>query len=382
MYNSTNTNYSTTLYNKCAIMKFNVTGCNANDVVTITGMNNIVTVDFSKNTIGSAVNPYTYSKSGSGDIALHNEDNGERWAILLPQAEVTEAAAYAAGHVSTSAFTVPGVSTNGYYANGVNISMVLPYIDAEFTVGSTPEGGVTKVKFSRGNLQYTKSTGTWSFMAHQYDMVETEQQDVGTNYENQGIVSLFGWGTSGNDYGAAAFQPWSTSNTNGAAYGPSTGDLTGESDWGVAAANDLGSGWRTLTTEEWQYVFNLRKTPSNIRYAKATVNNVSGVILLPDDWDASTYTLNSTNFTGANFSTNTITANAWPTLEDAGAVFLPAAGYRRGTTVEGSYGNYWTASTRSSNSAYCMFFNNIRLEPGSNNIRYGGVSVRLVRDAN
>ena len=56
-----------------------------------------------------------------------------------------------------------------------------------------------------------------------------------------------------------------------------------KSDWG----NTIGSGWRTLTSAEWTYLFDSRTTTSGVRYAKATVNGVSGVILLPDDWSTS-----------------------------------------------------------------------------------------------
>ena len=56
--------------------------------------------------------------------------------------------------------------------------------------------GGDQVYFSKGNLQYTQSTQKWSFMEHQYDVVETVGQNVGNNYANQDVVSLFGWGTT------------------------------------------------------------------------------------------------------------------------------------------------------------------------------------------
>ena len=141
--------------------------------------------------------------------------------------------------------------------------------------------------------------------------------------------------------------------------------------------------WRTLTKDEWVYVFNTRSTTSGVRYAKATVNGVSGVIILPDDWSTSYYTLTSTNTTNAAFTSNTITLSDWNTKFEAnGAVFLPAAGYRDGTTVNsaGSYGSYWSSTSHDSNAngAYGVYFYSSSFSPSSSNRRYYGYSVRLV----
>ena len=168
-------------------------------------------------------------------------------------------------------------------------------------------------------------------------------------------------------------------------------DQTGQADWGYNAISNGGntenSGWRTLTQPEWDYVFNTRTTTSGIRYAKARVNGKNGVILLPDDWDASTYDLNNTNSSGANFTSSTITAADWTnTLEANGAVFLPAAGYRSGSLVgvaANNNGFYWSASYYDSKQAYNLYFNTSNLYTDNNTTntnRYYGVSVRLVRN--
>jgi hypothetical protein len=278
-------------------------------------------------------------------------------------------------------------------------------LPGKFTINANGD----KVYFSKGNLQYNKTTNEWSFMEHQYDIVETLNQNVGENYANQNIISLFGWGTSGyhdsSDSYNVNYQPWSTSAAtvnetyNNFGYGPSTNmpspNLTGSSanyDWGVY--NPISNGgsqsgqWRTLTgwtdnndTGEWDYVFNGRTTSSGILYAKAQVNGVNGVILLPDDWSASYYSLSSTNAPGAGYTSNTITDTQWNTLEQHGAVFLPAAGYRDGTSVDfvGSVGNYWSASYYNSLSAHNVTFYGSNL--GTNYLstsRCSGRSVRLV----
>lgn len=122
LFNSGTSAYSTTLYNKCAIVKFTTTDIAAD--ITITGMKNTVAVDFSKNKgTGDVVNPFTYTKTGDGDITLHKVSNTERWAILLPQDEVTTATATATGYASEGTFTVPEITANMYSNTGVNISM-------------------------------------------------------------------------------------------------------------------------------------------------------------------------------------------------------------------------------------------------------------------
>jgi hypothetical protein len=205
-------------------------------------------------------------------------------------------------------------------------------------------------------------------------------------------MDLFGWGTSGYDHGAVCYQPWNTSTTDSDyyAYGNESynlNDQTGQADWGYNAIINGGNTenqWFTLSKPEWDYVFNTRTTTSGIRYAKATVNEVNGVILLPDDWETSYYTLSNTNTPGASFSTNTISETEWATLEQHGAVFLPAAGYRSGTSVfnVGSYGYYWSASCYGSLSAsWYVLFGGSLLDAGGYNGRSYGRSVRLVRDA-
>ena len=263
------------------------------------------------------------------------------------------------------------------------------------TLCIAPEGGINglfsvsytqSIYFSKGNLQYQASTEIWRFAEHQWDVIGDANSNISSNYN--GWIDLFGWGTSGYNHGAICYQPWSTSSTYGYydAYGRSTynlNDQTGKADWGYNPISNGGNQlnrWRTLTKDEWVYVFNTRSTPSGIRYAKAKVNDVNGVILLPDDWNSS-YTLNSTNTENVSFSSNIIFASQWNTLEQQGAVFLPAAGVRSGTRIDyvGSDGVYWSASYYDSNSAaYDMGFNDSHMIPSGTGGRGYGFSVRLV----
>ena len=393
-YTTSTATYGCTLLNKCGLAKF-VPATATPETVKVGGMKTTATINFA--------NPGISPTETTGEVTLYSESDAAKWAILLVQDEVSNPTVTIAGYNSTIA-SVPAVTENMYYTNGgngVSIDMepVPPYIDAEFTVAQG-----TTVKFSKGNLQYNKETCKFSFMEHQYSTVETTGQNVGDNYVSQNIVSLFGWGTSGWNNGNYFYQPYNTSNSTSSPYTPSVGfgygptdgntytySLTGtyaNADWGVYNRQDnqnkiVGGGnyaWRVLTSAEWGYVFNTRSTTSGHRYAKATVCGMAGLILLPDNWSDVTYSLNNYNTTGAAYTGNTIDPDGWATLEAAGCVFLPAAGYRGGTSVinVGSYGNYWSSTYSGSNNAYSVYFNSGNVIPSDNDNRCIGSSVRLV----
>ena len=262
-----------------------------------------------------------------------------------------------------------------------------------------------KVYFSQGNLQYQASTNTWRFAENQYDFVGvgtvgnggnvigSNNSQISSTYD--GWIDLFGWGTSGYQFASGygtAYQPWSTSAATNEHYGPTDGTsgLTGtyaNGDWGSNAISNGGNSaglWRTLTKDEWTYVFNTRSTTSGVRYAKAKVNGVNGVILLPDDWSTSYYSLASTNTVGAAYNTNSISSSDWSSKFEAhGAVFLPAAGFRHVRTMNypAAHGNYWSTTASGTSSAYSVFFYLDNVNPATNSNRYLGCSVRLVRVA-
>ena len=145
-----------------------------------------------------------------------------------------------------------------------------------------------------------------------------------------------------------------------------------------------------MTKNEWDYVFNTRATITGIRYAKAQVNGVCGVILLPDNWISDYYSLSDTNVSSANYSTNVISSSIWENnLEAHGAVFMPAAGQRQNTSVYNlnDNGYYWATSYGNNNNfgesyrymAYHMCVYNTLFNPmASDGTRSCGMSVRLV----
>ena len=255
-------------------------------------------------------------------------------------------------------------------------------------VFSTSEN--TQIRFSQGNLQYIGSASTpyWKFADNQWDYIGSAQNGTSSNIDRD----LFGFAASGYDHGAVGYQPWSTSTSNDSyyAYGSweyNLYDQTGQADWGYNAIINGGNQenlWRTPTKDEWVYIFNNRTTISGIRYARAIVNNVNGVILLPDNWNASIFTLNNVNMSSSSYSSNDIGATDWMNIfEPAGAVFLPAAGYRNGSSAGGvnENGDYWSSSVYSSSSAYIVNFRPSYLEPDytAGDGRWYGRAARLVQ---
>ena len=168
-------------------------------------------------------------------------------------------------------------------------------------------------------------------------------------------------------------------------------DLTGDyalADWGVHNAIRNGGNqpgqWRTLTISEWVYVFNTRPTTSTIRYAKAVVNNIKGVILLPDDWNTSYHTLNFPNDGSRPCTSNVISAADWANkLEANGAIFLPAAGNRTNDHYASGvnrWGSYWAATQPNAYNGHAIDFKDDELRPQTSYGRHAGYSVRLVKD--
>lgn len=236
------------------------------------------------------------------------------------------------------------------YAKWVESKYAL--IHSEFSVAPAK-----RVYFSRGNLTASidaKGTPTdWKFAANQYDCLGEggANETIG---QKAGDVDLFGWSTDKTTYGI------STS--------IKSEDYSGDFiDWGNAI-DDEGT-WRTLTTDEWQYLFNTRK----MKYGKdrytlnITYGGRMGLVLYPNDYDGAALTP-GVNYTDKNFP------------EDC--VFLPAAGYRFDSNVVcvGVLSYYWSASVHENRFAFIMSSNSSVLNSDDDDAYRYGYSVRLVRD--
>lgn len=209
-------------------------------------------------------------------------------------------------------------------------------INGLFTINSNGD----RVYFSQGNLQYQASTNTWRFAENQWDYVGNAS--LGTVYENNikcdnslisetysGWIDMFGCGTG-------ETPTLHTMNME---------DYESHVDWGVNIDMDTAD-WRTLSRDEWIYVTEMRDNADQL-IGTATVNNVVGYVLLPDD-----FMLPSGGYfqSGANdWDNNIYSISQWQDMENAGAVFLPAGGYRNGTScfevqTDGHFG-HWAIPT-------------------------------------
>jgi hypothetical protein len=143
------------------------------------------------------------------------------------------------------------------------------------------------------------------------------------------------------------------------------------------------------------YIFYNRPNAQSL-FALGSVNGVNGTIILPDNWttpDGVSFVASTTqglywygthyyNSNGNNYSHNTYTAEQWQTMEQAGAVFLPASGNRWGTDVSvvGDDGGYWSSSEDNEYDACLVSFGFHSLDPQGSSYRLIGLAVRLVKN--
>ena len=226
-------------------------------------------------------------------------------------------------------------------------------LSGKFSVSASKQ-----IQFSKGNLVATiDATGTptaWKFAANQYDCLGEggANQTIGTA---AGDVDLFGWSTAATNYGIST----STSSSD------YSGDFV---DWG----NNIGDGstWRTLSNDEWVYLFETRTNASGLYKCGVTVcGKTKCVVIAPD------------GFTGT--IETSYDATAWATAEAAGLVCLPAAGNRYGSLVlsVGDYGRYWSSTAYDSYNAYYVRFNSYNVYPDNYGTRDYGYSVRLITES-
>lgn len=258
--------------------------------------------------------------------------------------------------------------------------------------------------FAPANLQYTQSTGTFSFAPAQHYILGEDNTSLSSSEEVLAdVVDLFGWSSDAKNvfYGAWGMSA-SVYNNN----------YEGEfRDWGAnVIGTDTANTWRTPSKDEWEYIFLHRPNAARL-FGMGMVDSVSGIIILPDVWhtpagvtftpntqsteyhltlteDGLTYSQNGDN---SPFELNPYTLEQWHLMEAAGAVFLPAAGGRTGTEVDvtESLGLYHSATAVPAGNdaisqSYALEFQEgdedpYSLAPQTQSELYTGMAVRLIR---
>ncbi len=240
-----------------------------------------------------------------------------------------------------------------------------------FTINASGD----KVQFSQGNLQYFCSTTApeWRFAEHQYDYVKFDISAYAANSEKW--IDLFAYGTSGYDNGQTNYQPYVVGAAANTYY---QGNLTGNADWGYNPISNGGNteniGWRTLTRDEWLYVFSGRSNAAS-KYGHGSINGVNGMILLPDNWTLP----DGLSFTSGTW-TNSYTLEQWALMENAGAVFLPASGSANSQGIPSESTQNLNGFYRASTAAYYMNFRQGALPNCGKSFYQYGDAVRLVKD--
>lgn len=400
------TEYNCKLCNKCALVEFDFTE-STNKIAKISNMLCEAKIDFTNNTITPT--------EKLDAVTLYSVSGTEKWAILLLNDVERKSMGMVYNRFGDPTYpveiydyydgvTVPALSTSNNFLYGTNAITVNNTESNKNNKVFVVSANGNAVRFAQGNLKCTKTGATWadgyewSFMEHQYEMIETNSNSYCTdNYENKDVVSLFGWGCTGiqdmfYNGNQNYYMPYNTIWGNDT-YGPTgSHDLSvaNHSDWGAVVPNNEGYNWRLLTTEEWNYLLRTRVNAIGKRGGGRVMNNgnivVNGAIFIPEG--VSGDLIHSTS----NSSVPVWSDNEFATLQDLetflntnGALFLPAAGYREAKKVRSrnSEGRYWT-STQANNTNNINYATYLTVNSGNNFSlnefwRAEGYLVRLVR---
>jgi hypothetical protein len=444
-YSAANTSYSATLKNKCALVKLSLVNPTT-EPVTLSGVPTVATVNFANPTLETAI---ATDLEDLNDITLRyvttwNPDL--RWVILLPGTDLADVVTVAEGVESVMA-------NNTHITSGLTLNNPAPVPDPPAAAYAVKTSGGTltqfsvsankKVYFSRGNLKADFTSGGyaegWSFHDTQFgevagptmnldnpnDKYYYVHQQSGSNTNNpaapNGIIFInhqnygdrFTWGY---------FSSITLATTE---YVHSEEDLSKTAavakDWGCVFTENSqeGGNWRTLSANEWIYLFNGPSTVRGdkrflrVRMTNFYVNPINnswneecwGVFVFPDNYQGSnltgTYSFNSNTLNQIDYSDANSNADVAQMLND-GAVFLPCVGYRyddryydyvyyRGETIGAGIGYYWSSTHIDGTTNYAKALKFVVRGGGTNSTtgvsivdlpRNYGYCVRLVWDAN
>ena len=215
-------------------------------------------------------------------------------------------------------YAISNVGKSDY--SGLPVVTAPVYVNSKAALtGKFSTGEYEYAEFAPGNLQYNVGSSTWAFAANQYDVIGEPNINVG-DPTFTGTIDMFGWSADGK------FGVNPSANKDDYA-----GDFV---DWGTLFPAE--DNWSTLSKDQWDYLLNQRGAGKK---QIARVGTVFGVMLFPDEWTMPSG-ISVTAQYDSYFKVNVYnyTLDQWTKLENAGALFMPAAGRRFG-----GYGNTYRA---------------------------------------
>lgn len=386
-YCDTTYEYTGSLENKFTTVKFTMDQSSSNDVRVFDMITKAELYE------DNGIIRVRTDESSIGYILTNNPDSTNddvRYAALLPQNAVQNAD-FVDGNRYYHAEGDGGVCVDStfnkaYLRASINRVGTMPTpIEPYFSVSKTKI-----VNMAHGNLQY-KAAGDgvgYRFAEEQWHYVGGTDGDktwgnvsegdvlcsnnnIASDYE--GWIDLFGWGT-----GNAP-----------AKHGTINADYENYTEWGHRFDDRQ---WYTLSKDEWNYLLNNdgKNTVRKGKNVPATVHGVGGILILPDCFELNVAIHQEANYHhnmndyGLNVFDNTTTPK-WAAMEEAGAMFLPAAGWRNDTVYKqettndkGLYKMYWSKSFESDSSACYVYGSDTEKIDVFERCR--GCAVRLVRD--
>ena len=333
-----NTTYSTTLKNKCALVRINLL-TETTDAITLSNVPTQATINFANN----AITPNT---STTGDITLYGEEgvSTHRWAILLPETVLSgrDDLIWQGGGEG-----MPSIGNNTYVNAGIGegiqiqnqAAVALPNADlviknssdvfSEFTVSSTGK----KVYFSKANLTWNSTAGY-----HFHDTQLDEEHSGGSsisNFDYTTTLPASGDQQQTNLTGLDRFTWGHIPNQSiNSSYYLTNNQMAMEGldpEWGKQMTGEGNDQWRTLTADEWNYLLHER---SGNRFMLVSVlvpctykgdpyaMNIQGLLLFPDNFDYSGL--------GLTQAANANKPGFWPgrinTVYAASSSYTPASG--------------------------------------------------------
>lgn len=271
-----------------------------------------------------------------------------------------------------TAYTIGTFSTTGANAWSLKESRPEDALSGKFSVSPTKQ-----VYFSPGDL-WADGSGNFGFEDIQVLNIKTKApDDLDNGYiMHSSHITHFYWSTEASNAAYTGYHNYDSKGTADDVLFTNASSTTPNADFIVDGQKGI---WRTLSNEEWQYLFSYDEKANDTRaglYALGvTVNGVAKcVALYPDGYSGAKVSNNDTTSYDTEDECHAATA--------AGVVFLSPNGYRYGGFVNypDSYCEYYASNAMDNTTAYEFSFNNGTINIGGFGRGSWAFSVRLVSD--